>query len=262
MIRIKDLCSHADRLHCQHLRSQLQTATTTGDERLNATYATGCIKNTANLHGSMPPSGQSCLQAQEIVNGQLIIHTDKIGVEGVIQCKCAAHFWLGHSAPISCSQVGYLTDSTTALKIISGTFEIPLEMDTGTAILLSRIGKVGKVVQTRDCQNQSHSNKDNQQYYSWLNKNTSSAFSCFHLGHHMALAKLDDLSNLLADHMTLIISSRVCPACWGVALQVLIEKVAGISMVELYEGDYKCFNKLVFNDQELSALNKSGFMPK
>ncbi len=220
-----------------------------------------------------PPSGRSCLQAQETVNGQLITHTDKAGVEGAIQRECTARFRLGHSAPISRSllgeEVGYLTDSSIALEIISGTYKIPPEMDTSTAILLTEIGKVGKVVQSQGPpESVLVTGKDFQRYFSRLKENTSSSFSGFHLGHYMTLAKSDDLSDLQADHMNLIVSSGVCPDRWGVALQVLLEKVAGVSAVEklrsiqLYEGDYNWFNKLVFNDQALAALNRSGFMPE
>jgi len=142
-------------------------------------------------------------------------------------------------------------------------------MDEGTALLLSEIGKVGKEVQ---CIGPTAevlvSGKDYQRYYSWINENTSSAFSGFHLGHHMSIAKSDELSSLLADQMNLIISSGVCPSRWGVALQVLLEKVAGVCLVsklrsiQLYEGDYNWFNKLIFNDSALSTLRSTGFLPE
>lgn len=158
-------------------------------------------------------------------------------MEGAIQWECKAHFQLGHSAPISHSllgeEVGYLTDSSIALEIISGTYVILPDMDAGTATLLAEIGKVGKVVQSQGPTDQVLvSGMDYQRYYSHLNKNASSAFSGFHLGHHMALAKSDVLSNLCADHMNLTISSRVCPDRWGVALQVLLEKIARMCLVE------------------------------
>ena len=119
-IRIKDLRNHAVGLRRQHLGSQLQTAITTGDEETQRNIRNRMRQEYSKLawrrinRVTCPPSGRACLQAQEFVNGQLITHTDKIGVENTIQRECAARFRLGHSAPISRSllgeEVGYLTD--------------------------------------------------------------------------------------------------------------------------------------------------------
>jgi hypothetical protein len=142
-------------------------------------------------------------------------------------------------------------------------------MEAGTALLLKEIGMVGNEVQARGPTKEVLvSGNDFQTYYSRLNKNTSSAFSGFHLGHYKSMATSDELSTLAADQMNLIISSGVCPARWGVALQVLLEKVASVCLVDnfrsiqLYEGDYNWFNKFIFNDRAMATLNSSGFMPE
>ena len=196
-----------------------------------------------------PATGRSCLQAQEEIRGRLITHTNKSDVEAAIQRECEGRFHLGHGAPISSTllgeEIGYLSDSKVAQDIIMGTYVIPDDMEEGTALILKEIGKVGSAVRETGPPEQLHVTKhDYQRYWARLNENTSSSFSGFHLGHHMLAANSDEMSELLADQMNLIVSSGVCPSRWGVALQVLLEKIAGVSLVsklrsiQLYEADY------------------------
>ena len=150
-----------------------------------------------------------------------------------------------------------------------GTYVIPADMEEGTALVLKEIGRVGRIVREAGPSQQFHVTKvDYQRFWPRLNENTSSSFSGFHLGHYMSAARSDEMSELLSDQMNLIVSSGVCPSRWGVALQVLLEKIAGVSLVsklcsiQLYEADYNWFNKLIFNDQALAALHNTGLMPE
>ena len=68
--------------------------------------------------------------------------------------------------------------------------------------------------------------------------------------------------------MNLIIKSCVHPTRWGTALQVLLEKVAGVCLVEklrsiqLYEADLNWFMKFIFNDGAMAALQSTGYLPE
>ena len=278
-IRQVDLRKAADAHRKQYLSECLQHAIDADDEAEQKAIRNRMRRESSKLawrrinRVTRPPTGRSCLQAQEVVNGRVITHTDKAGVEGAIQRECETRFRLGHSAPIEKTllgeEVGYLSDSKVAQDIIMGTYEIPADMEEGTALLLTEIGKVGNAV--REKGPPSHllvTKKDYQTFWPRLNENTSSSFSGFHLGHHMSAAKSDEMSELLSDQMNLIISSGVCPTRWGVALQVLLEKVAGdclvskLRSIQLYEADYNWFNKLVFNDKAMSALQSTGLMPE
>ena len=68
--------------------------------------------------------------------------------------------------------------------------------------------------------------------------------------------------------MSTIVHTGIHPSRWGVALQVMIEKIAGVCLVtklrsiQLYEADYNWFNKFIFNDAALRALEASGLLPE
>lgn len=67
--------------------------------------------------------------------------------------------------------------------------------------------------------------------------------------------------------MNVIVHSGVPTDRWSVAHQVLLEKVAGVCLVDklysiqLYEPDYKWFQKNIFNDISMDVLIKEGFLP-
>ncbi len=56
-------------------------------------------------------------------------------------------FSLAHSAPIMTSLLGerlrYLSDKSLAKAIITGTYDIPTDLDPATAMILKEIGKLG-----------------------------------------------------------------------------------------------------------------------
>ena len=61
-------------------------------------------------------------------------------------------FLLAHSAPIMNSLLGeklrYLSDEALAKAIITGTYEIPTDLDPATAMILKEIGKLGMKIVT------------------------------------------------------------------------------------------------------------------
>ena len=68
--------------------------------------------------------------------------------------------------------------------------------------------------------------------------------------------------------MNLIVESGVHPCRWGTALQVMLEKIAGICLVDklrsiqLYEADLNWFMKFIFNDLAMSRLQNTGLLPE
>ena len=95
-------------------------------------------------------------------------------------------------------------------------------------------------------------------------------FACVRspLGIHITHYKASALDPVLASHfatqMNLIVSSGIHPLRWGNALQVMLEKVAGVCLVDklrsiqLYEADLNWFMKFIFNDIALSKLEETG----
>ena len=262
-----------------HLAQCLQVAVSSGNElrqkeikRRMQTEHNKRVWSSIN-RVSRPPKGRSCLQTQEVVNGSVVTHTDQHNVELSIQRECEARFRLGHSAPISGSLLGdelrYFSDSSVAEQIILGQYEIPTNIDSATTALLISIGELGQsVLSGSTTWDVNITPADCTAYWRRINERTSSSFSGLHHGHWMAAATNQDLSGIITDQMNLVVQSGIRPARWGVALQILLEKVAGSCLVsqlrsiQLYEADYNWFNKFVFHDQALETLKAAGFLPE
>lgn len=107
-----------------------------------------------------------------------------------------------------------------------------------------------------------------QHYFRSMNENTSSLPSGLHLGHDKAAAQSGALSDIFALQMYTIVLTGIHPSRWGVDLQVMLEKIAGICLVnklrsiQLYEGNYNWFNKFIFNDGALHALELTDSLPE
>ena len=196
--------------------------------------------------------------------------TTKEEVEAAIQRECEVRFQLGHSAPISSSllaeELRYLSDNDIAERIIRGEYVIPDGLDNATALLLDEIGKVGMTV-VAGHRTITISPDDFRQYWRRIKENTSSSASGLHHGHYKAAIQSEMITKVLAQHVNVIVKSGVPPARWSVALQVMLEKIAGICLVDqlrsiqLYEADFNMFNRFVFGDAAQRALENAGFLP-
>ena len=213
------------------------------------------------------------MQVQVETNGQISTFHNKDDIEREIQLECASRFTLGHSAPISHSLLGdelrYFSNPTLATQILDGSYPIPDDMDPPTALMIEEMGRIGRTLQEQGHEAVSEvSSEEYQHYFGRINENTSSSPSGLHLGHDKAAAKSKELSDIFALQMNTIVASGIQPARWGVALQVMLEKIAGVCLVDklrsiqLYEADYNWFNKFVFNDGALKALELANGLPE
>jgi hypothetical protein len=166
-------------------------------------------------------------------------------------------------------ELRYLNNTETALSIINGSFSIPDELDDATKLILREIGIMGsKVLEGQFSPNLTITAEDYILYHKRLRESTSSSPSGLHIGHGKAAACSDMLAATHAAQMNLIIRSGVHPSRWGSALQVLLEKVAGVCLVEklrsiqLYEADLNWFMKFIFNDGALTALKSINYLPE
>ncbi len=72
----------------------------------------------------------------------------------------------------------------------------------------------------------------------------------------------------LAQQLTMIARSGIPPENWIIGLQVMLEKIAGVCLVEklqaiqLYEADFICYNQFIFGSQAMQALTTSGYVPE
>ena len=89
-----------------------------------------------------------------------------------------------------------------------------------------------------------------------------------HYSHYKAATHSDMITRVLAKQITVVIRSGVHPDRWTVAVQCMLEKIAGVILVEklrsiqLYEADFNFFNQFVFGKEAMKALVAGGFLPE
>jgi hypothetical protein len=73
-------------------------------------------------------------------------------------------------------------------------------------------------------------------------------------------------TELLALQLVVIVQSSIPPENWSVGLQVMLEKIAGVCLVEklhtiqLYEADFNCYNQFIFGKQAMQTLTDIGYI--
>lgn len=217
--------------------------------------------------------GKSVTQVEVQIHGQTILHRDRDGVELAIQQECSERFLLGHCAPISNTPLGqelrYMQDPDIANQILLGTYHIPPDLDPATSLLLVEMGRMGRLTrQNPDADICEITTQQYQHYFCRIKENTASSPSGLHHGHDKSSAQHEQLSEFFAFQMTTIMRSGLQPTRWGMALQVLLEKIAGVCLVtklrsiQLYDSHFNWFNKIIFNDAAMLKLTQSGCLPE
>jgi hypothetical protein len=75
-------------------------------------------------------------------------------------------------------------------------------------------------------------------------------------------------TRVLAPQLTVIACSGIPLESWGVGLQVMLEKIAGVCLMEklqliqLYKVDFNCFNHFIFGRAAMIALTKNDYLPE
>ncbi len=89
------------------------------------------------------------------------------------------------------------------------------------------------------------------------------------LHYYYKAAIQDQMSTkVLALQLMVIARSGVPPDSWSVGLQAMLEKIAGVCLVEklraiqLYEADFNCFNYFFFGRSAMDSLTKNDFLPE
>ena len=220
-----------------------------------------------------PPRGRACREVQQNINDHTYTFSTKESVEQQIQQECSTRFHLGHDAPIASTLLGYelqyLQDIHVAYSILMGTYMISPHLDQATQLILREIAKLGKAILTGTQPNTiTITGEDYSNYWKRINDRTSSSPSGLHITHYKASALDPVLSEYFANQMNLIISSGIHPLRWGTALQVMLEKVAGVCLVDklrsiqLYEADLNWFMKFIFNDLAMARLEEANMLPE
>jgi hypothetical protein len=182
------------------------------------------------------PHSPSVLRVQRVVEGEVKEYTVQEDVEQAIQQECKVHFSLAHSAPIMNSLLGeklqYLLDESLVKAIITGTYYIPNDLEPATAMILKEIGRLGMKIVNGDNNEIIITPEDFKCFWKKVNEFTLSSMSGVHYGHYKAV--IQDLlsTGVLAMQLTVIARSGIPPESWSIGLQVMLEKIAGVCLVE------------------------------
>jgi hypothetical protein len=194
----------------------------------------------------------SVLQVQRVVNGEVKEYIVQEDVEQAIQHEYEVRFALAHSAPVMKTLLGerlrYLSDESLSRSIIMGTYDIPSDMDHATKLILEEIGKLGAKLVNGKGNEIIITPEELKQFWSKVNKFTSSSMSGVQCGHYKAAIQGKMSTEVLALQLTVIARSGIPPEDWSIGLQVMLEKIAGVCLVEklraiqLYEADFNCYH--------------------
>ena len=168
-------------------------------------------------------------------DGIVEIH-DLDGMVAEIQQVTEKRFELAESAPASTTSlrtsVGFLADTQFALDLLSGTTDLPTDLDDPTRTILEEMKLLWNDDSNKRFATFSITKEDFRYYWKRAKESTSSSISNVHFGHYKTAARSDIISRFLADKLTVIGSYGCPPTRWGNGLQVMLEKVAGVALVE------------------------------
>ncbi len=100
------------------------------------------------------PHSPSVLKVQRVLGGDTKEYTIQEDIENAIQRECEIRLSLAHSAPIMSTLLGhrlrYLGNKELARLIITGTYDIPTNLDPATTLILKEVGKMGLKIMNRE----------------------------------------------------------------------------------------------------------------
>ena len=173
------------------------------------------------------------------------------------------------SAPITMSslrtRLGFLSDTDFANSLLAGDVNIPLDVDDVTATILN------KSIHLFGLLKEGHGVMDitaNHFRYYWkrFKERTSSSISNAHAGHNKSATHSNTVTNFLAWKIMLIARGGCPPDRWGHRLQVMLEKVAGVALVNklhvilLMEADFNYMNKWIFGHEAINKMYALGYV--
>jgi hypothetical protein len=125
-------------------------------------------------------------------------------------------------------------------------------MDPATKLILEEIGKLGVKLVNKEGTEIIIKPEDFQHFWKKVGEFTSLLMSGIHYCHYKAAIQCNISTKILAQTLTVAARSRILPESWSIGLQVMLEKIAGVCLVEklqaiqLYEADFDCYSQFVF----------------
>ena len=201
----------------------------------------------------------------------LIRHSNKDTVEQKIMENNEIRFQLTESTPPMneplLSNLGFLSDTDAAKRILNGTYICPEGVDAYTKNFIASL-QITAPINPADFIPNTVSLQDYQAHWKWSKECTSSSISGLHFGHWKAAAESDFLSELHALFTDIIVSTGYSPIWWQQGLLVMLEKKKGVHIpsklhaILLMEADFNFPNKLFFGQCMLQWAESQNQIPR
>ncbi len=152
--------------------------------------------------------------------------------------------------------------------IITGTYEIPIDLDPSTRLILKEIRQLGVKLINKKGTEIIITPEDFMRFWTRVGEFTSSLMSGVHYGHYKAAIKCATSTKILAQQLMVVARSKIPPENWSIGLQVMLEKIAGVCLVKklrvikLYEADFNCYNQFIFVKEAMNTLNSINYAPE
>ena len=219
-----------------------------------------------------PPRGGAIQRVQKEQGEELVELVTLEDMSREIQSVTEKRFSLAESAPAFTSSLrhsaGFTADTQFALDLISGKEEIPTDVDATTFMLLTEMRRLWSSTDAFRRTTFEILPGHYDFYWRRAKERTSSSFANIHFGHWKAAVFSETLKSFFAAKLTVIGTYGIPPSRWSSGLQVMLEKVAGVALVNklrailLMEGDFNFFNKWTFGHMAMNELYRIDFIPQ
>ncbi len=152
--------------------------------------------------------------------------------------------------------------------IITGTHEIPTDLDPSTRLILEEIGRLGVKLINEEGAEIIITPEDFMCFWTRVGEFTSSLMSGVHYGHYKAAIKCATSTKILAQQLTVAARSQILPDTSSIGLQVMVEKIVSVClvkklrMIQLYEADFNCYHQFIFGKEAMNTLNSINYVPE
>ena len=269
--------------HDKQLRKEHLLKLREGDERTNPTRVAEGARRVLSAESQKtmwkrinrvtnPPRGGAITRVQKEQGEEVVELVTLNDMSREIQRVTEQRFALAESAPAFTSSlrqsVGFSADTEFAFNIINGTAEIPDDVDATTYMLITEMRRLLQLTGEFWDQIFEILPEDYVRYWKRARERTSSSLANVHFGHWKAATFSSRLSTFFTTKLTLIGRCGIPPSRWGSGLQVMLEKVAGVALVNklrailLMEGDFNFFNKWVFGYAAMNELYRLNYIPE
>jgi hypothetical protein len=167
-------------------------------------------------------------------DGSVIEYTEQEDVERVVREMTQHQFTMAESSPF-CNgllgeQLGHTADTVVAQAILDGTFQPPPDTPDSIILVLDEIARIAKEI-GKGTVHLVLSSEEFTQCWRPINERTASSRSKIHIGHYKTSARIERFATFFAKKLTFIARTGWAPSRWGNGLTVLLEKIAGIALV-------------------------------